>query len=247
MIPKILHQTWKSPEVPTHWKGAQESVRSMNPDYEYMFWTNDDIARFVQVAYPQFYRLLAEYPHPIQIIDAFRYFVLYHYGGIYIDLDIGCKRPLDPGILQHDLLLVKSMNTPSIYTNAMMMSSKHNPFMRQCMFSLEHSAKSTIWTPGKHLHVMNSTGPLFLTNQMRRYDGPVHTLPAKMFSGNCNACNLNSTCQGGVYFYHVVGESWHAWDTKLYNMILCNWFKSALLVVVVVVLVVLFKYQKGRV
>jgi mannosyltransferase OCH1-like enzyme len=31
------------------------------------------------------------YPFPISKTDAGRYFLLYHYGGVYSDLDIGCN------------------------------------------------------------------------------------------------------------------------------------------------------------
>ena len=36
MIPKILHQTYKTEEIPTHWQPAQKAVKDLHPDYEYM-------------------------------------------------------------------------------------------------------------------------------------------------------------------------------------------------------------------
>jgi mannosyltransferase OCH1-like enzyme len=37
--------------------------------------------------YPWFLETFDGYPYPIQRADAIRYFVLHHFGGIYIDLD----------------------------------------------------------------------------------------------------------------------------------------------------------------
>lgn len=37
--------------------------------------------------YPWFLETFDSYPYPIQRADAIRYFVLHHFGGIYIDLD----------------------------------------------------------------------------------------------------------------------------------------------------------------
>ena len=103
--------------------------------------------RFMQTHYPSFYRTFKSYKYLIQQIDAIRY----HYGGIYLDLDIGTKRPMDR-YLNHDLVLVKSMNVSSSYTNALMMVSVRNPFMKQCMSALElHSHSYEL--VGKHLHV----------------------------------------------------------------------------------------------
>ena len=41
--------------------------------------------------YPWFLETFDGYPYPIQRADAIRYFVLHHFGGIYIDLDDVCN------------------------------------------------------------------------------------------------------------------------------------------------------------
>ena len=43
MIPKIIHQTWKTQEVPEHWKESQEEWQKlMDYGWEYMLWTDED-------------------------------------------------------------------------------------------------------------------------------------------------------------------------------------------------------------
>jgi mannosyltransferase OCH1-like enzyme len=44
-------------------------------------------ARANSLRYPWFLETFDGYPYPIQRADAIRYFVLHHFGGIYIDLD----------------------------------------------------------------------------------------------------------------------------------------------------------------
>lgn len=39
-VPKIIHQTWKSKDVPEQWRAAQASCRDLHPDYEYRLWTD---------------------------------------------------------------------------------------------------------------------------------------------------------------------------------------------------------------
>lgn len=218
MIPKMIHQTYKSLEdVPEHWERARQSVLRAHPDYQYVFWTDDDIHRFMLREYPTFYReTFIQYPHVIQRIDAFRYFVLYHYGGIYMDLDIGVKQPLDK-YLRHDLVLMDSVS----YTNALMMSSRGNPFMLQCIHAL-HSYKDQYRMLGKHVHVMNSTGPRFLTNQLKTYRRErYYVISKEAFQGDCTVCNMNQ-CVGGNEFFQVEGKTWNSWDSTLYNFVLCK-------------------------
>ena len=50
-------------------------------------WTNEKARDFMVAEYPWFLETYDNYPQPIQRADAIRYFVLAHYGGIYIDLD----------------------------------------------------------------------------------------------------------------------------------------------------------------
>lgn len=48
-VPKILHQTWKTKDLPDKWKQAQRSCIDLHPDYEYRFWTDDDALQLIKV------------------------------------------------------------------------------------------------------------------------------------------------------------------------------------------------------
>ena len=51
----------------------------------------------------------------------------------------------------------------------------------------------------------------------------IYILNNDEFAGDCNTCNEDS-CKGGIYFRHIVGNSWHSLDSKFYNLLLCNWY-----------------------
>lgn len=51
------------------------------------------------------------YKYPIQRADSIRYFILHHFGGIYMDLDIGCRRRMD-GLLQGDWEAILPITKP---------------------------------------------------------------------------------------------------------------------------------------
>ena len=50
-------------------------------------WTDAKSRELIATEYPWFLSTFDNYSQPIQRADAIRYFVLAHYGGIYIDLD----------------------------------------------------------------------------------------------------------------------------------------------------------------
>lgn len=73
----------------------------LTPLSEYMLWTDETAREFVKTFYPAHLHMYDSYKYPIQRADSIRYFVLHHFGGVYMDLDIGCRRRLDP-LLQGD-------------------------------------------------------------------------------------------------------------------------------------------------
>ncbi|KAI3572432.1 nucleotide-diphospho-sugar transferase, partial [Fusarium oxysporum f. sp. albedinis] len=89
-IPRILHQTTKSETIPAIWVDSQESCLKAYANYEYKLWTDNKARGFLEAEYPWFLSTWDNYPFPIQRADAIRYFVLYHYGGLYLDMDTVC-------------------------------------------------------------------------------------------------------------------------------------------------------------
>ncbi|KAI1110063.1 nucleotide-diphospho-sugar transferase [Nemania sp. NC0429] len=104
VIPKILHQVfhnWSDPEsttvnMPSDWEAARQSCIATNPEWEYKLWTAKASRDFIAAEFPWFLDSYDGYRYPIQRVDVIRYFALRHFGGIYIDLDNGCKLNLDP-------------------------------------------------------------------------------------------------------------------------------------------------------
>ncbi|KAK4159034.1 nucleotide-diphospho-sugar transferase [Cladorrhinum sp. PSN259] len=101
-IPKVVHQVfhnWKDPGndmLPDDWFENRNNCIELNPDFEFMLWTEKKSRDFIEAEYPWFLRTYDGYRYKVQRVDAVRYFLLLHYGGIYMDLDNGCKAALDP-------------------------------------------------------------------------------------------------------------------------------------------------------
>jgi len=97
VVPKLIHQTWVDTNVPEKWRAAQKSCMDAHPaskNYTYKLWTDEEGLDLIREEYPWFLPTYTSYPYSIQRVDAVRYFILHKYGGIYLDLDMGCNREL---------------------------------------------------------------------------------------------------------------------------------------------------------
>lgn len=99
-IPKRIIQTDKSAELPPLAKAATTNIRLLNPDFEYMFFDDDQVEKFIHEKCPEYRDLFDSFdpriqPDRGQRYDLFRYLAIYHFGGFYFDTDIFLASSLD--------------------------------------------------------------------------------------------------------------------------------------------------------
>lgn len=93
-IPKIIWQTMKKNQVPALMKEYVDSWIELNPEYEYRFHDDDDIAKFIQTDFPEFVEGYHKLKYGASKADLWRYLIIYKYGGVYADMDCKCFVPL---------------------------------------------------------------------------------------------------------------------------------------------------------
>ncbi|KAJ7684065.1 nucleotide-diphospho-sugar transferase [Mycena rosella] len=237
-IPRILHQTWKTGTLPDKWKSISQECRDMmltssplpSPS-KYMLWTDESSREFIARHYPWFLNTFDDYSYAILRADAIRYFVLYHYGGIYLDLDIGCLRPLDP-LLVYPVILPKTI--PVGVSNDLMFAQKHHPFLAQTIHNLATFDHSWVLN---YPTVMFSTGPMFLSVQygiftsQRVQGGNVRILPKSLYGKNAEPAEAPHS-----FFTHHYGSSWHS-DDAAFIWFLGAWGKGLMWIGLAVLLV----------
>lgn len=94
-IPRRIIQTGKSRDLPAVARASAASIRALNPDFEYLFFDDADVERFIDTHFPEHRALFDAFPYRIQKFDFFRYLAIYHHGGFYFDLDIFLSKGLD--------------------------------------------------------------------------------------------------------------------------------------------------------
>lgn len=163
-IPKILHQTWKTKFLPDKYVEWSNTFKELNPDWSYKLWTDKENREFIRDNYPWFLKTYDGYDKHIKRVDAIRYFLLYHYGGVYADLDFACLKNLDPLIENSDDAIfgyqLHDKESHSAVANAFMATPPRH-FLFEIMI---HSLESTKKKP-----VLDATGPCFLTSNINRY------------------------------------------------------------------------------
>ncbi len=135
-IPRILHQTWKTRDVPARFREYVASWLAHNPGWEHRVWSDDDNDEFIRTHYPAFLPTFRAYRTGIERADAVRYFLLHKYGGLYVDLDFECLRPIEPVLAGATCVLgceprlhaERLHHRPRLLCNALMASAPGHPF-----------------------------------------------------------------------------------------------------------------------
>lgn len=206
LIPKLIHQTYKTTEVPMKWNHTYSSIRALHPDYVYMFWTDDNSRDFIEQYYPWFLDTFDSYPYNIMRADVIRYFVLVHYGGIYIDLDNGCDFNMDP-LRAFPAWLRKT--DPSGVSNDIMGSVPRHPFFLKVLDNLQKYNRNYLLP---YATIMYSSGPLMLSvllKQYNRWGKPPAGGEVRLLAPPDHKMHMT------FFFSQARGSSWHEWDAKL--------------------------------
>jgi mannosyltransferase OCH1-like enzyme len=65
-IPRILHQTYKTKDIPAKWSRPHEMCQNALVNYTYMLWTDESAREFIRTQYRWFLPTFDSYPYPIQ-------------------------------------------------------------------------------------------------------------------------------------------------------------------------------------
>ncbi len=186
---QLLHQSWKSttlPHMQTLWR---ERCFSDFKGWEYKLWTDDDNEKLIK-DFPLLFHVFKDYKNnKIKKIDAVRYLYLYKYGGIYMDIDFTCLKPLSRLPLRDGVALFgfQSENVKSIYdskawvANAFMAAPPFHPFVAFLISHLKDNPTD---------FVFRATGPAFLTRMLKLWNrSDVEILPTPViYPGKTNLC-----------------------------------------------------------
>ncbi len=188
LIPRLIHQTWKTEIVPERFRAWCESWTGFNPDWERKVWSDRRLLEFVAEHYPDFLDLYCALPQGVMRADAARYMLLHRFGGLYADIDTECLGRLEPIASEtrvvlslepvthwHPLATRRGM--PHLVFNGIMASPAGHPFWLHVLDLMRRNRLAR--------NILDATGPCLLTAAQLSFSDPasIRLAPSSLFNG----------------------------------------------------------------
>ena len=196
-IPKIVHQTFATANLPIEIEEIMNQNKVLNPDYQFVFYDDNDCDKFIKDNFnDRIYRLYNKI-NPVygaMKADFFRYCVIYILGGVYIDIKTLIKTPLKDIITQNDTCILdipKHLDTERFFNGKfsyeqwlLIYAPKHS-YLKEVIDSIcfnianEYEPDSSFFshnTITKH-KIINITGPDAYTKAINKFidsNGSLH-------------------------------------------------------------------------
>lgn len=215
LVPPILHHIllgMDRSKMPKSWQASRNSCLALHPEsanYTHYFWDDQSAEQFMRTHYSFFLRDFLDYRHNIQRADALRYFILHHYGGIFLDLDLECRRSLGP-LRRFPVLNINA--SPVGVSNGFMMAQARHPFLEQLVKNLKYYDRSWLGIP--YADIMFSTGPMFLSTEHLRFQPSQRSTQLRILGGVQHRLNGRVVTP---LFRHLGASSWHQGDAKIFS------------------------------
>jgi autotransporter strand-loop-strand O-heptosyltransferase len=171
-IPKIIHQTFRTKELPEELRVSVESLKKLNPDFEYRYYDDEDCYNFIKENYDEETLSLYSSINPkygSSKSDFFRYLLMYKVGGVYLDIKSSAKIPLNDIILPTDEYLLthwegRDWNQILNYyhgefQNWHIICKPNHPFLEKTIELVKRNIRNYKGEKGK-ISVLNLTGPI---------------------------------------------------------------------------------------
>ena len=246
-IPRVIHRMWANDDFlnEEHSEMTQHFNHCLDiynrKQWKTILWSDESIQNFIQMYYPAFISTFEAYPFTIQRVDAARYFILYHFGGVYMDMDIGCFATKDIGEI------VKVMEASGKYaalpktqpiglSNDVMFASRNSPFFKKAIDVLPTKNR---WFGIHYLTVLYSTGSLYASllylNLNPTEQRQIAIIPPQLYSE-----------KGTRFFQHLHGSSWHNSGEWVLRYFYDFGFEFALLFILLLLLLIRFRPLRRR-
>lgn len=174
-------QTWKDIRVPYTCFNFIEKLKSLNANYKYFFFTDSDIVNFVKSFYPEYFDVFKRFKYKIQQIDFFRYLAIYHYGGIYLDIDMEINQSFDDmDFTVCNFPIEYKTDTEFTIGNYAFYAPEKHPFLKHIIDNIIINADADLSIIEKDqdnsvdnrecVYIYSTTGPIFIKNCYLKYE-----------------------------------------------------------------------------
>lgn len=171
MIPKIFHQAWLgSAPLPDEVPQWQATWKRYHPGWEIRLWTDDNIPLLQNV------REFDQAPSPAAKANILRYELLLRFGGVWLDVDMECLKPVD-SLLKNVEAFVARRNSSDLCI-AVMGSKPQHPFFQALVDGLPahyaaHSGQGPVMScGGRYVQSLLASIDNSIARQVTQYPAP---------------------------------------------------------------------------
>jgi mannosyltransferase OCH1-like enzyme len=193
MIPRTIHHIWVGPDpLPKDHRPWIESWKRYHPKWEHRLWTEENLPDD-----PIRPEILERLRAPVERADILRLEILYRYGGVYVDGDLECLRPLDAVVDGEDFVGV--CHKPGRITNTMIASVSNHPLLERALQQV--NPMDVYWT-GQSERLKEVAGPLLLQRLVPDYPTIKLLEPSVCFP------STPEEMEGAIAVHHMA-RTWH--------------------------------------
>jgi mannosyltransferase OCH1-like enzyme len=224
MIPRIIHQVWfqGSDVVPEKYGGNVERLRSLNPDWKHVIWSDADLRGMCQRLGKKYLKCYDSYKYMHQKIDFGRCVALWMHGGISVDMDVYALQPFDRlPFLRSQVLVVGQNPLPTgalenwmlrmpgpHLNNATFLCPRRSPAMRFLIDAMVASASKIKPTGISFVDVQRTTGPLFVSRALSKLTPMDVLVVSKDYFEPCVGVDTACKPPKGAFLDHQHDLSW---------------------------------------
>jgi mannosyltransferase OCH1-like enzyme len=210
MIPRIIHYCWLSNDpVPENLKKYMYSGKEKLYDYEFVLW---NFERF-DINTSLWVKQAFEAKKYAFAADFIRLFVVYHYGGIYLDMDIEVIKKFDE-LLHHKIMLAYERNDVKTLEAGCFGAEKYSPYIKKCLDY--YDGRQFIRSDGSFDMLPL---PQIMKNQLLDYiDDETLIYTSDYFTAK-SYLNGKTTITNNTYCIHHFAGSWKSRTEKIKSLI----------------------------
>jgi mannosyltransferase OCH1-like enzyme len=241
MIEHICHQLWKSETIPDAFKESTSQVKQLceSLGWTYRVWTESQWMDVIENHY-KFLHKTYELLNIIQKVHLAKYVILYHFGGLYLDLDVTPTSHLKAWMTSDKhLIIAREQNN---YSLGIFLARAIHHFFKQFIYDFVNYKPTHIATTFRHYDTLARTGINLVDTHIDKLDKSDSNI------------HIQSAEQPLVTkVLHTAPSTWREWDSYVFDYLQYAWqyrdrimLTSGVLLALVILILIALVFKKLR-
>lgn len=249
-----IHQIWfqGKDHIPEKFMPYRKSWEKYHPNTTILLWDEEKILNLISSKFPRYLRWFQSLPLMIQKIDIAKYFILWYYGGAYVDMDMEALKSIDPiydskrivageigqSLLEYGVFKIIGCSYPLI-NNGIIFSPPRHSFWERYINRLTNiiSDMTNFEKAVSTFYVMKTSGPISFTKALHELTTDKLILPPKYLEPAPFEEQIND--EQFILHHHTL-----SWTDAKNIMKFWNWIQKWWILILIIIIFILFKMRR---